>query len=118
MVGAILVLATLPYLHFHFISSGKFRYFYRYSLFIFFFSFIILLWIGQEMPSTPFIEIGRIFTIVYFSYFFVMVPLISFLEHFMFHFRVYSLLNPKEFENLEAYSDWYYLLRFNYWSLK
>lgn len=87
MVGAIASLAILPFVHLHIISNGKFRLFYRFLLFLFFTSFILLLWIGQEIASQPFILIGQILTFIYFSFFFILVPLISFIEYFLYHYR-------------------------------
>lgn len=94
MVGAIFSLAVLPFLHLHIINSGKFRYFYKINIYLFFTSFILLLWIGQEIASQPFILIGQILTVFYFLFFYVLIPFISFLEFFLFNYRAsfYSFL--------------------------
>lgn len=86
MVGAILSLAILPYVHLHIIANGKFRVIYRIVLKLFFTSFILLIWIGQEVASEPYILIGQILSVIYFSFFYIIVPLLSFFEYFLYHF--------------------------------
>jgi ubiquinol-cytochrome c reductase cytochrome b subunit len=39
--------------------------------------FVLLSYIGQAAPETPFIEIGQIASVYYFAYFLVFIPLIG-----------------------------------------
>lgn len=86
MIIAIFSLLLLPYLHLHVINSSKFRFFYKYLLYLFFTIFILLIWIGLEIASQPFIIIGQILTINYFLFFYFWIPFISWFEYFLFSF--------------------------------
>jgi ubiquinol-cytochrome c reductase cytochrome b subunit len=43
--------------------------------------YILLGYLGQQAPESPFIEIGQISSIYYFAYFLVIVPFIGKLEN-------------------------------------
>jgi len=42
--------------------------------------FLLLGYIGQQTPETPFIEIGQIASVYYFAYFLVIIPCLGILE--------------------------------------
>jgi ubiquinol-cytochrome c reductase cytochrome b subunit len=42
--------------------------------------YLILGYLGQQVPESPFIEIGQIASIYYFGYFLVIIPLLGRLE--------------------------------------
>jgi|TARA_Y100000816_G_C25560821_1_gene302954 ubiquinol-cytochrome c reductase cytochrome b subunit len=42
--------------------------------------FILLSYIGQAPPESPFIEIGQVATVYYFAFFLVFVPVLGRLE--------------------------------------
>jgi len=44
------------------------------------FDFILLGYIGQQTPETPFIEIGQVASVYYFAYFLVIIPTLGYLE--------------------------------------
>jgi ubiquinol-cytochrome c reductase cytochrome b subunit len=80
MVGAILILLTIPFTSTTEIRSPNFRPLYRVLFWVIFFDFVVLGWIGQKLVETPYIEIGQIATVLYFLAFGVFVPLIGNLE--------------------------------------
>lgn len=86
MLLAILSLLIIPFFHLHIINSSKFRILYRYNIYLFFIIFILLIWIGQEVVSQPYIYIGQILTINYFLFFYLWIPFISWFEFFLFSF--------------------------------
>jgi ubiquinol-cytochrome c reductase cytochrome b subunit len=43
--------------------------------------FLLLGYIGQQTPESPFIEIGQIASIYYFTYFLAIIPLLGQLEN-------------------------------------
>jgi ubiquinol-cytochrome c reductase cytochrome b subunit len=46
-------------------------------------NFIILMILGAKHVESPFIELGQLSTAFYFSYFIVIVPLVSLLENLL-----------------------------------
>jgi ubiquinol-cytochrome c reductase cytochrome b subunit len=42
--------------------------------------YILLGYLGQQVPESPFIEIGQIASIYYFSYFLLIIPFLGILE--------------------------------------
>jgi len=41
------------------------------------FDYILLGYLGQQVPESPFIEIGQLASIYYFAYFLVIIPLLG-----------------------------------------
>jgi len=46
--------------------------------------FFILMWIGSEHPNSPFVEVGQVGTLIYFTLFLVLVPMIGIIENSLF----------------------------------
>lgn len=46
--------------------------------------FFILLWIGSQHPTSPFVEVGQVASIIYFAWFVIFVPVIGILENSLF----------------------------------
>ena len=88
LLSAILVLLPLPFLHLGLVHTSLFRPVYRVFLYVFFAVFLLLMYLGQAVPSEPFITIGQLLGLYYFTFFLILIPLISFLETFF-----YLLLN-------------------------
>ena len=59
----------------------QFRPFSKVAFYIFVANFLILMQLGAKHVESPFIEFGQISTILYFSHFLVIVPLINLLEN-------------------------------------
>ena len=53
----------------------------KVAFFIFVCNFLILLVLGAKHVESPFIEFGQICTVLYFAYFFIIIPLISLFEN-------------------------------------
>ena len=76
----VVVLIVLPFVNTSDIRSSSFRPLYRV---LFWFQVVICLilgWIGQMTPETPYIEIGQVATVFYFAYFLLMLPALGFFE--------------------------------------
>jgi ubiquinol-cytochrome c reductase cytochrome b subunit len=81
MFSAILTLLMMP-----FIDKGKsrgiqFRPLSKIAFYIFVGNFLVLMILGAKHVESPFIELGQISTIIYFSYFLIVVPIISLVEN-------------------------------------
>lgn len=84
LIGAIVGLFIIPYLHLNLINTSKFRPLYKVFLFLFFINFFLLIFIGKELVANPFIVLGQCFSFYYFFFLFFIIPFISFIEFFFF----------------------------------
>lgn len=103
---SILVLILLSFLGHSFLRSSEFRPFYKYIFYIFFIDSIILCWIGSQPVDIPFVLLGRIFTFLYFSIFFIFLPLIVLFETYLYNSyflfsKEYNLIELNFFEKIK-----------------
>jgi ubiquinol-cytochrome c reductase cytochrome b subunit len=81
MFGSLLILLLLPLVDLSRLRGSEFKPLMKIAFWFFVVDFFILLWIGSQHPNTPFAEIGLIGTVFYFSWFLVIVPLVSLFEN-------------------------------------
>ena len=81
MFSAIVILLAMPFVDLSKFRGIQFRPFSKIAFFIFIGNFLILMQLGAKHVESPFIEFGQISTVLYFSYFLIIVPLISLLEN-------------------------------------
>jgi len=81
MGGAILVLLLLPFTHTSYIRSHQFRPIAKFIYWLLIADFLILTWIGACPPEAPWVLIGQISSILYFSYFLLITPALGILEN-------------------------------------
>jgi ubiquinol-cytochrome c reductase cytochrome b subunit len=84
MFGSLLILLILPLTDLSIIRGNQFRPAMKLAFWFFVVDFIILMWIGSQHPTTPFVEIGQVATAFYFSWFIIIVPIIGLLENTLF----------------------------------
>ncbi|MEH0831409.1 cytochrome b [Anaplasma bovis] len=77
MFGAIAVWFLLPFLDRSKVKSGKYRPIMKGFYWVFVANFCFLMWIGGQEAKEPFISLGRASTLYYFSYFCIVLPLLS-----------------------------------------
>jgi ubiquinol-cytochrome c reductase cytochrome b subunit len=58
--------------------------------YVFMANFLVLMQLGAKHVESPFIEFGQISTILYFSYFLIMVPLITYIENTLINLNIES----------------------------
>jgi len=80
MLGAIVVLLALPFIHKDIYKTVENRPLHYTLFWLLFFDFIILGWIGQKEVEAPFTYIGAIATSYYFIYFLVCLPFLNKIE--------------------------------------
>lgn len=61
--------------------------YYRKIFWFLFADFVILGWVGQKIVETPYIEVGQIATILYFSFFCFILPGLGLAEKFLLKYR-------------------------------
>ena len=81
MFAAILALMVMPITDLSKLRGVQFRPLSKVAFYIFVANFLVLMQIGAKHVETPFIEFGQISTIIYFAYFFVIVPVVSLIEN-------------------------------------
>ena len=79
MFGAIISLITLPYVDFGRTKGLQFRPLSKLVFWVFVANFLVLMRLGACHVESPFIELGQCCTILYFSFYFVLLPIVSIL---------------------------------------
>jgi len=62
------------------IRSSLYRPIHRICFWLLVADYILLGYLGQQVPESPFIEIGQIASIYYFAYFLVIIPILGRVE--------------------------------------
>lgn len=83
MFASLVVIMILPYSDMGKTKGFQFRPLSKINFYIFVVNFLILMQIGAKHVETPFIELGQASTVLYFSYFLILVPVISIIENTM-----------------------------------
>ena len=81
MFSALLMLLIMPFTDLNRNRGIQFRPLSKIAFYFFVSNFLILMVLGAKHVESPFIELGQICTIIYFSYYLILVPLISLLEN-------------------------------------
>lgn len=81
LVLSVLILVVLPFVHTNKLRGLNFRPLGKLFFWLFMANFILLTWIGAKPVEEPFILIGQLSSIFYFSYFLIIVPLIGEIEN-------------------------------------
>ena len=81
MFSAILILLVMPFVDLGKSRGIQFRPLSKIAFYIFVANFLILMQLGAKHVESPFIEFGQISTLLYFSHFLIIVPVISLLEN-------------------------------------
>jgi len=81
MISAILMLLVMPYTDLSRSRGIQFRPLSKIAFYIFIANFLILMVLGAKHVESPFIEFGQISTVIYFSHFLIIVPLVSLIEN-------------------------------------
>jgi len=81
MFSAILILLVMPYTDLSRSRGIQFRPLSKIAFYVFVANFLVLMQLGAKHVESPFIEFGQISTVLYFSHFLIIVPLISLLEN-------------------------------------
>jgi quinol-cytochrome oxidoreductase complex cytochrome b subunit len=80
LFAAILVLFVLPLVNTSEIRSTLYRPLHQKFFWLLVIDYILLGYLGQQAPETPFIEIGQMCSIYYFAYFLIIIPFLGKLE--------------------------------------
>jgi ubiquinol-cytochrome c reductase cytochrome b subunit len=81
MFSALLAIMLLPITDLGKLKGLQFRPLSKIIFYIFVANFLILMVLGAKHVESPFIEFGQISTALYFSYFIILIPVISIIEN-------------------------------------
>lgn len=85
MFAAILILLILPITDRSVVRGNTFKVLSKLAFYLFVFNFILLGNLGQLHVEVPYIELGQYATAFYFSYYIILVPVISTIENILFY---------------------------------
>jgi ubiquinol-cytochrome c reductase cytochrome b subunit len=81
MFSALLIILILPITDLSRNRGIQFRPLSKIAFYIFVANFLVLMQLGAKHVESPFIELGQISTILYFSYFIFIVPVVTLIEN-------------------------------------
>lgn len=81
MFSAIFCLLILPYVDKSVVRGIQFRPLSKIAFYIFVANFLVLMQLGAKHVEEPFIMLGQLSTLLYFSYFLIIIPVISRIEN-------------------------------------
>ena len=87
MFSAILILLVMPFTDLSRYRGIQFKPLSKIVFFIFVANFLILMILGAKHVESPFIEFGQISTVIYFAYFLIIIPLMSFIENILMQYN-------------------------------
>lgn len=80
MLGSILVLFLIPFTYTGYIRNTTYRPLFKVFYWLLVADFLTLLWVGQAPIKDPFIELGQLASIYYFSFFIFIIPIVGVIE--------------------------------------
>jgi ubiquinol-cytochrome c reductase cytochrome b subunit len=90
MFSAILMLLIMPYSDLSRSRGIQFRPLSKIVFYIFVANFLILMQLGAKHVESPFIEFGQLSTIIYFSYFLIIIPVFTLLENTLIELTIFK----------------------------
>ncbi len=81
MGAAIAIFLLLPFVGQFKIKSPKFNKVHQFFFWIFINNAVLLLWLGAQLVEEPYVTISQLATVFYFSYFLIVLPILSFVEN-------------------------------------
>jgi len=97
MFSAILALLVMPFTDLSKLRGIQFRPLSKIAFFVFVANFLILMQLGAKHVESPFIELGQVCTVLYFSHFLIIVPFITLLENSLMDIATDPKLNKVKF---------------------
>ncbi len=90
MFSAILILLIMPFSDLSRSRGIQFKPLSKIIFYVFMANFLVLMQLGAKHVESPFIEFGQISTILYFSHFLILVPLITYIENTLINLNIKS----------------------------
>lgn len=81
MAASLLILYALPFISLGMQRSNSFKPLAKISYWLFMGNFLLLTWIGSQPVEDPYVLVGQVSTVIYFSYFFLLLPISSIIDN-------------------------------------
>jgi ubiquinol-cytochrome c reductase cytochrome b subunit len=81
MIASILIIISMIFLDTSKVRGFQYRPLSKVAFYSFVAVFLGLMVLGAKHVESPYIELGQIFTVVYFLYFLLLIPGVSFIEN-------------------------------------
>jgi quinol-cytochrome oxidoreductase complex cytochrome b subunit len=81
MLASLLVLLAMPLLDTGRVRGGQFRPLWRVSFWALVSLLVLLTFIGSQHAEEPYVTLGAVATVLYFSWYFVLTPLVGLVEN-------------------------------------
>jgi len=81
MLASLLILLAMPVLDTSRCRGGQFRPLWRVTFWSLVVVVVLLAWIGSKHPVSPYVEIGTVASIFYFSWYLILVPSVGIIEN-------------------------------------
>ena len=88
MGGAILILLVIPYTYTGYIRNTTYRPLFKVFYWLLVADFLTLMWVGQAPITDPFILLGQVASVYYFSFFIFIIPIIGIIETKLVNYKV------------------------------
>jgi ubiquinol-cytochrome c reductase cytochrome b subunit len=88
MFSALLILLAMPLTDLSRSRGIQFRPLSKIAFYVFVANFLVLMVLGAKHVESPFIEFGQISTVIYFTHFLIIVPVVSLLENSLIELEV------------------------------
>ena len=96
MFSAILIILILPITDLSRTRGIQFKPLSKIAFYLFVANFLILMQLGAKHVESPFIEFGQISTVLYFSYFVLVVPFVTLIENTLMELPLNFLTNKSK----------------------
>ena len=88
MGGSILIMLLIPYTYTGYIRNTTYRPLFKVFYWLLVADFITLMWVGQAPITDPFIALGQLASIYYFSFFLILIPVVGIIETKLVNYKV------------------------------
>jgi ubiquinol-cytochrome c reductase cytochrome b subunit len=88
MFSALFILLIMPITDLSKLRGVQFKPFSKIAFYIFVANFLVLMQLGAKHVESPFIEFGQISTVLYFSHFLIIMPIISLIENSLMELKI------------------------------
>ena len=81
MGGSILIMLVIPFTYTGYVRNTTYRPLFKIFYWLLVADFLTLMWVGQAPITDPFILLGQLASVYYFSFFIILIPLIGIIEN-------------------------------------
>ena len=92
LVASLLIVLLHPWIHTSLLKSNLFKPLSKIVFWIFISNFLLLTWLGAKPVEDPYINLSRISSIIYFSYFLILKPGIGLIENSLLKIKWFLIL--------------------------